>query len=95
MRFTFFVLLTTLFFSSCAIHVYHHQSSDVGKDSEGCTTGYCKIQRTDKSGICKSSKECKDCKKAGVCKDCLGSADCNNGQCPLVKKEGKKPCCKS
>ena len=95
MRFTFFTLLTTFFFSSCAIHVYHHPSSDVNKVSEGCTTGYCKIQRNDNSGNCKSSKECKNCKKDGACKDCLGSADCNNGQCPLVKKVGKKACCKS
>ena len=82
MRLLILSLMTAFLFSSCAVHVYHH-NGDTRKTI--CDSS-------------KKANACTDCKKGKDCTDCKKSPDCSSGQCPLKKpssKSGAKPCCQS
>lgn len=76
MRILLLALLSTFLFSSCAIHVYHH-------NGKKC----CKSKSYKNCGDCKDKKNCSDCKDKKHCDSSSKESDCSSGQCPLEKRK--------
>jgi len=85
MRILLIALMTTFLFSSCAIHVYHHNSKKCCKSKQYKKCGDCKEKKN--CGDCTKSKNCNDCKGKSDCSSSSKKSDCSSGQCPLEKRK--------